>query len=34
MKIFTKLTEENLVPRFMYMELFSRVIERLKDVAV
>lgn len=34
MKVFTKLTEENLVPRFMYMDLFTAVIGRLKDGAV
>ena len=34
MKVFTKLTEENLVPRCMYMDLFSAVIGRLKDTAV
>jgi len=34
MKVFTKLTEENLVPRFMYMDLFQSVIGRLKDQAV
>ena len=34
MKVFTKLTEENLVPRHMYMELFQSVIGRLKDTAV
>ena len=33
MKVFTKLTEENLVPRHMYMELFESVIGRLKDTA-
>ena len=30
-KVFTKLTEENLVPRHMYMDLFQAVIGRLKD---
>lgn len=34
MKVFTKLTEENLVPRHMYMELFQNVIGRLKDTTV
>ena len=34
MKVFTKLTEENLVPRHMYMELFTAVIGRLKDTTV
>jgi len=34
MKVFTRLTEENLVPRFLYMDLFTAVIGRLKDVAV
>ena len=34
MKVFTKLTEENLVPSYNYMELFQQVIGRLKDVAV
>jgi hypothetical protein len=34
MKVFTKLTEENLVPRYMYMDIFSEVIGRLKDTAV
>ena len=34
MKVFTKLTEENLVPRHMYMALFTEVIGRLKDTAV
>lgn len=31
MKVFTKLTVENLVPRHMYMDLFTAVIGRLKD---
>ena len=30
-KVFIKLTEENLVPRHMYLELFANVISRLKD---
>lgn len=30
MKFFVKLTEENLVPRHMYLELFAHVIGRLK----
>jgi hypothetical protein len=34
MKVFTKLTEENLVPSYNYMELFQHVIGRLKDVGV
>ena len=34
MKVFTKLTEENLVPRHMYMDLFQAVIGRLKDTTV
>ena len=34
MKVFIKLTEENLVPRHMYMQLFEAVIGRLKDVTV
>ena len=34
MKVFIKLTEENLVPRNMYMELFQAVIGRLKDTTV
>lgn len=34
MKVFTRLTEENLVPSYNYMELFQSVIGRLKDVAV
>jgi len=33
-KAFTRLTEENLVPSYSYMELFQAVIGRLKDVAV
>ena len=31
MKVFVKLTEENLVPRHMYLGLFSAVIGRFKD---
>ena len=34
MKVFTKLTAENLVPQWMYMELFKAVTERLRDTAV
>ena len=34
MKVFIKLTEENLVPRHMYLELFSNVIGRFKDQTV
>jgi condensin complex subunit 1 len=33
-KAFTRLTEENLVPPYSYMELFQAVIGRLKDAAV
>ena len=33
-KAFSKLTEENLVPRYMYMELFTAVIGRLRDTSV
>lgn len=31
MKVFVKLTEENLVPRHMYLQLFQSVIGRFKD---
>ena len=34
MKVFVKLTEENLVPRHMYLTLFSNVISRFKDQTV
>lgn len=34
MKVFVKLTEENLVPRHMYLSLFSQVIGRFKDQTV
>ena len=34
MKVFVKLTEENLVPRHMYLTLFSNVIGRFKDQTV
>lgn len=34
MKVFVKLTEENLVPRHMYLTLFSQVIGRFKDQTV
>ena len=34
MKVFVKLTEENLVPRHMYLNLFSNVIGRFKDQTV
>jgi condensin complex subunit 1 len=34
MKVFVKLTEENMIPRHMYLELFSNVIGRFKDQTV
>jgi hypothetical protein len=34
MKVFVKLTEENLVPRHMYLNLFTNVIGRFKDLTV
>ena len=34
MKVFSKLIDANLVPRHLYMELFEKVMERLKDVTV
>ncbi len=33
-KIFIKLTEENLVPRNLYLDLFKNVIGRFKDQTV
>ena len=33
-KVFSKLTEENMVPSFMYMELFTAVLGRLNDQTV
>jgi hypothetical protein len=34
MKVFVKLTEENLVPRHMYLDLFANIIGRFKDLTV
>ncbi len=34
MKVFTKLISENLIPQWMYMDLFKSVIGRLKDTGV
>lgn len=34
MKVFSKLTEENVVPRQMYMDIFMAVLARLRDTAV
>lgn len=34
MKVFSKLTEENVVPRQMYMDIFISVLARLRDNAV
>jgi len=34
MKVFVKLTEDNMVPRHMYMQLFQTVIGRFKDQTV
>ena len=33
-KVFSRLTEENLVPPYLYMELFTAVLGRLRDQTV